>query len=189
MNMDVAFISCLFGNSENDFVWRRIERDMDFEADIIAAEENFWINHVLAGVEPPYTESGDLVLQSIRNFYGNANEKAAAVVLPPKMVDAILEYESLKAEKSIANKAVIALEGKIAKVQAVVVEALGTSCSAMCTRGDVAFDITYNPVFKDIVDKEGLKASHPEVYAQYVTKIEKYRLLNIKRADMKKGVA
>ena len=32
INVNVAFIACLYGNNENDFVWRRIERDMDFES-------------------------------------------------------------------------------------------------------------------------------------------------------------
>ena len=189
MNVDVAFIACLYGNNESDFVWRRIERDMDFEADIIAVEENFWMNHVLTNVEPAYTESGDLVLQSIRNFYGNADEEAGAVVLPSNMTDALLEFEYLKAEKSKANKVVKALESKIAKVQAVFVEGIGASCKATCSRDDVEFVISYNPVFQDNVDKEGLKAHHPDIYAKYVTKSEKYRLLNVKRVDKTKEAA
>ena len=30
-NLDTAYCACLFGNSENDFVFRRIDRDLDFE--------------------------------------------------------------------------------------------------------------------------------------------------------------
>ena len=29
MNIDVAFIACLFSNNENDFVWQKIESDLD----------------------------------------------------------------------------------------------------------------------------------------------------------------
>ena len=189
MNVDVAFIACLFGNNESDFVWRRIDRDMDFEADIISAEENFWMNHVLASVEPPYTESGDLVLQSIRNFYGNADKEANAVVLPPAMTKAMLEYESLKSEKSKAEKVVEALKDKIAKTQAIFIEGMGTSCKAVCSMGDVEFAVTYNPVYQDNVDKEGLKAKHPDIYNQYITKTEKYRRLTVKRITKKKEAA
>ena len=31
MNIDVAFIACLFSNNENDFVWQKIERDLEEE--------------------------------------------------------------------------------------------------------------------------------------------------------------
>ena len=39
MNIDVAFIACLFSNNENDFVWQKIERDLDEEEEILALKE------------------------------------------------------------------------------------------------------------------------------------------------------
>ena len=99
MDIDVAYIACLMGNNESDFVWRRIDRDMAYEDDIIATEIDFWQNYVEAGVEPPYTEDSGLVLQSIRNHFGHGNKDADAVMLSPEWVDSLIEYEKLKAEK------------------------------------------------------------------------------------------
>jgi putative phage-type endonuclease len=189
MDVDVAFIACLYGNNEKDFVWRRIDRDMDFEASIIAEEENFWNNFVMAGTEPPYTENGDQVLKSIRNFYGNADKNADSIIFPPSMIDSLLSLEALKAEKSEASKTVKSLEEKIDKAQAVFVEQMGVSCAATCSQGDAEFSITYNPVFKDIIDMEGLKANHPDVFDKYIKKVEKYRLFKIKRAVRKEKAA
>jgi len=189
MDVDVVFIACLYGNNENDFVWRRIERDMDFEADIIAAEKDFWTNYVLPGIEPPYTENGDLVLRSIRNHFGRADVSAGEVELPVHMADSLSEYLSAKAQKSVAEKTVAVLKEKMEKAQAVFVEGLGTSCKAVCRAGDEEFIITYNPVMMDEVDKDGLKANHPDVYDKYIKKQEKYRRLNVKKTAIKKEAA
>ncbi|MCL2620280.1 MAG: YqaJ viral recombinase family protein [Defluviitaleaceae bacterium] len=186
MNVDVVFIACLFGNNENDFLWRRIDRCLDFEADVIDAEEHFWNNHVLAGVEPPYTESGNQVLKSIRNFYGHGDTDADSVILPPSTMTALLTLEHLKAEKSKAKKVVDALDDKITKTQSVFVEQMGSSCKAVCKQGDDEFSITYNPVYQEDFNKEGLKANHPDIYDKFVTKKEKYRRLTVKRVVKKK---
>ena len=52
MNIDVAFIACLFSNNENDFVWQKIERDLEEEENTIMELSAFWNNHVMARVEP-----------------------------------------------------------------------------------------------------------------------------------------
>jgi len=189
MNVDVAFIACLYGNNENDFVWRRIERDVDFEADIIAVEKDFWMNYVLTGIEPPYTEGGDLVLQSIRNHFGRADINADAIELPDHMVDSLTEYLSAKAQKSLAEKTVAALKAKMEKAQAVFIEGMGVSCKAVCRAGGEEFIITYNPVMQDEVDKDGFKANHPDIYDKYIVKKEKYRRLNVKKTTAKKEAA
>jgi len=183
MNVDVAFIACLFGNNENDFVWRRIDRDLSFEDDIIANEAHFWHNHVLADVEPPYTESGDLVLKSIRNHFGEADETADGVIVPPNMMGALQELIALKAQKSEVDKTSKSLKEKIESIQAVFVEQMGTSCKAVCSTEDEEVIITYNPVIKDNVDKEGLKAQHPDIYNAFVKEKESHRVFRIKKSN------
>lgn len=54
MNMQKAFIACLYGNNENEFVYRTIERDLIEEEDIIDQETYFWQEHVLKNVVPPH---------------------------------------------------------------------------------------------------------------------------------------
>lgn len=42
MNIDKAYIACLYGNNEEEFFIRPIERDMEIEEDLIAEEKYFW---------------------------------------------------------------------------------------------------------------------------------------------------
>ena len=189
MDVDVAFIACLFGNNENDFVWRRIDRDMHYEADIIAEEEYFWNNYVLAGEEPPYTESGDLVLQSIRNYYGHADKDVPYMVLHPAMIETLYKYEELDTQRAEAEKAVKAIKEQRDKLQAEIVEMMGVACTASCKSGDEEFAITFNPVYLEKVDKEGLKANHPNIFAEYVSKPESHRLFKVKRVKAKVATA
>ncbi len=83
MNVDVVYIACLYGNNDSEYFIRKIERDLDIEQELIKAEQEFWENYVQAGVEPPYTEAPDLVLESLRKFVGPADQK-----LPPITITA-----------------------------------------------------------------------------------------------------
>ena len=67
-NIDKVYFCCLYGNTEDEVIIRSIERDLNYEDLIIAFEEDFWMNNVLKKVPPPYSEDGDLVLESIKNI-------------------------------------------------------------------------------------------------------------------------
>lgn len=54
MNLSRVYFCCLYGNSEDEVIIRSIDRDLKYEAELIALEENFWVNHVKAKVPPPY---------------------------------------------------------------------------------------------------------------------------------------
>ena len=84
MNIDRMYFACLYGNNENEFFIRYMERDLDIEEDLIAEEEFFWKENVEKGVEPPYTEKPDLVLESIRKHCGPADKDAEQVKLGRK---------------------------------------------------------------------------------------------------------
>jgi len=187
MDVDVVFIACLFGNNENDFLWRRIDRCMEYEVRIIAAEQDFWHNYVLASIEPPYTESGEQVIKSLLTYYGHGDESAVKVVLTSDTMTTLLAREALKVEKSVADKVVKALEEKITATNAILVEQMGASCEAVCQSCEDEFAITYKPVYKEKVNKEALKANHPDIYEKYFSKEVSYRKLNVKRVKKKKA--
>ena len=65
MNIDVAFIACLFSNNENDFVWQKIERDLEEEENTIMELAAFWNNHVMARVEPDVKEQAEDILDRL----------------------------------------------------------------------------------------------------------------------------
>ncbi len=99
MNINKMYFACLYGNNENEFFIRYMERDLDIEEDLIAEEEFFWTENVGKGVEPPYTEKPDLVLESIRKHCGPADKDADAVKLDRKYLASIEKYMALKEQK------------------------------------------------------------------------------------------
>lgn len=65
-NVQGVIFLCLHGNSEDTFIERRLDRDLDQEEELIEQEAYFWNHCVQMGKPPAYTESADLVLKSIR---------------------------------------------------------------------------------------------------------------------------
>ena len=76
MDIDEVFYCCLYGNNEDEVIIRHIDRDRDYETELIALERDFWENHILTGMPPPYTEDGDLILNSVRRHFGPADPSA-----------------------------------------------------------------------------------------------------------------
>ena len=113
MNIDVAFIACLFSNNENDFVWQKIERDLEEEENTIMELSAFWNNHVMARVEPPLVEKPDAVLESLRRYFGPADKSEPTVDLDRKFVVNLKEILTLKEEKRALDAQVKALETRI----------------------------------------------------------------------------
>ena len=53
MNLDRVYYCCLYGNNEEEAIIRRIDRDMAYEAELIALEQDFWENYVCKRLPPP----------------------------------------------------------------------------------------------------------------------------------------
>lgn len=94
MNIDEVFYCCLYGNNEDEVIIRHIVRDRDYEAELIALEQDFWESHILTGMAPPYTEDGDLILNSVRRHFGPADPSAPELILEGNMALLIPRYVS-----------------------------------------------------------------------------------------------
>ena len=185
MNIDVAYIACLFSNNENDFVWQKIERDIDEEENTILELEAFWRNHVLARVEPPLVERPDAVLESLRRFFGPADKSEPSVDLDRKYLDSLKEILSLKEEKKALDAQSKALETRIKSLYAPIVEQMGTACKASCEYGNESFSVTYNPQYREGINKDrlsALRAQYPEIYEEFVEQSESRIFKVVKRA-------
>ena len=157
-----------------------IERDLDFEADLIEMEKNFWEYHVQCRVEPPYTESGDLVLESLRRHFGNADMLVPEVELKRKFATEIEAYIQKHNEKLALDKHVRELETEMKQLQAKIVTEMGNGCRATCKSGKERYVITHNPSFRTLVSKDNLsrlKLAHPMLYDEYVTSSESRRFV------------
>lgn len=183
MNINTVFYACLFGNNEGEFVKRRIDRDLDYEENIILNEKELWENYIMAGVEPPYTEKPDLVLKSIARHYGHADTSADAVILDPPYAAAILEYLKKKDELAKISKQKTALEKEIKSIYVPIVDKLGASCTGICKSGKEEFTVVYKPSYSQKIDKDKLEIKYPAVYSELVTCTEK-RNFSITRKEI-----
>lgn len=98
-NLDFCAFACLFGNSEGDFLMREIGRDLEEEEMTILELDHFWQDFVAANVEPPYTESGDLVLESIRRYQGKADPSLPQIALASSEVQRLEQFLKLREER------------------------------------------------------------------------------------------
>ena len=178
MNVDEVYFCCLYGNSEDDVIIRHITRNMAYEAELIALEEDFWEGHIQSRVPPPYTEDGDLILDSVRSHFGPADPDAPAIELSLPMAGSIARFLELQAQKKQLDARIKELESEMKRIQGRVVAEMGRSCTALCTVGGEAYTVAYNPVKKTGINKDGLirlQAQHPDIYEDYVTVSESRR--------------
>ncbi|MCL2775834.1 MAG: YqaJ viral recombinase family protein [Oscillospiraceae bacterium] len=178
MNIDTAFCACLFGNNENEFAYRRIYRDFDYEYDIIEQEKHFWEEHIQKRVEPPYTESGDLVIESLRKHYGGADKSVPAVSLDGNLSGTIEKYFDLRSQKLELNRQADDIDDEMKRLSAKVIDFMGTGCNAVCKSGPNEYYISYKPSYRENISKDGidaLRTFHPDIYDNFVTKTESRR--------------
>ena len=177
MNLDVAYIACLFENNSQTMAIRRIDRDFEKEQQLINAEENFWNNYVLAGVEPPLTENPNLCLDTI-STYRKADKDETPVVLTG-FEEKISEYNRLKAEKKALDDKVKELEKKINALIVPIVDEMGDRIFAESSDSEGnAYIISYKPSSRIGISKENLtklKFSHGDIYEQYATETVSHR--------------
>jgi putative phage-type endonuclease len=185
MDIDQIFYCCLYGNNEDEVIIRHLNRDLEFESEMIALEEDFWVNHVLAQVPPPYTEDGDLVSESVRRHFGAADRSVSEVHLDSGFSGVITRYLKLQEEKRSIDAQANWLKGEMDRMKGCIIAEMGTSCAATCESGSVSYCVTYNPVIKSNISKNDmirLRAQHPDIYDEYVTTNES-RMFRVKSVE------
>lgn len=178
MNLNKVYYCCLYGNNENEVIIRQIDRDLVFESELIALEESFWHNHVLTQVPPPYTEDGDLILESVRRHFGAADPDAPEIMLDEGYTANIARFLELQELKSELDSRVRAVEYQMKKIKGLIAAKMGKSCLASCEIDGVSYAVTFNPVLKPGIDKDNLiklRERHPDIYDEYVTVSESRR--------------
>lgn len=178
MHIGKVFYACLHGNSENYLIIREMDRDLEIESEMIMVERDFWENHILPQIPPPYIEEGDLIIESVRRHYGYADPTAPVVMLNPRVQNCVSRFLELQQQKAEAEVSVKAIDGELQRMKGLIVAEMGVCCTAACSLEGVPYKVTYNPVRKSLVSKENLvrlQAQHPDIYEEYVTVSESRR--------------
>ena len=78
------------------------------------------------------------------------------------------------------------LENQMKKLTGLVVDDMGTSCTATCAGKNVVYAVTYHPVYRTGINKDDLKRledNHPSIYNEYVKTTESRRF-QVKRKEL-----
>ena len=179
VNLNRVYFCCLYGNNEDEVMIRYIDRDMSYEQELIALEDYFWHDYVLTKTPPPYTEDGDLILESLSRNLGPLSKSAAPVSITPLQLTRAVRYLELKEEKSQLAAEVRKIEAEMQRTKALIAADMGTHSKAAYEDDSGNYTITMNQSRKPIILKdqmERMKMIHPDIYAEYVTFSESLRL-------------
>lgn len=182
MNLDFAYIACLWGNSENDFAYRYVERDLEFEDEIIEAEQYFWEEYIEKRVEPEFTGKPDLALQCLKMYLEDADPSLGKKKLPASLSSDLARYLELKEEKSKLDADKRRIEDEIKRISIPIIEEMGAFTESELTAGGRKFVVSYKPKKSVRIltkELEKLAIHHRDVYDEYVSESES-RTLNVK---------
>ena len=183
MNLNQAYIACLYGNNANEFFIRKIDRDMEEEQEIIEQEEFFWNEYVEKRVEPQLYGKPDLILNSIRRFVGYGDKSLPEQKLTIGSAKKLERYLELSEEKSILEKRKREIESEQRQLSIPFVEELGQGCKAIVEGTDCRYRITYNQMLRTQIakdDMEKLKIQHPDIFEEYA-KTSESRIFRVKK--------
>lgn len=177
-NLNQVFFCCLYGNNEDEVIIRKMERDDAYEEEMIFLEQNFWNNHVLVKVPPPYTEEGDLIVKSLHQYGGKADKEADTIEMDNHMTAVLMRYMELQKEKKDSESRSEEIKKELDRLKGILVAEMGTTCKAVCEKDGVSYTVTYNPIVKTLIDKDNLfrlKMQYPKIYEQFATTSESRR--------------
>ena len=176
MNLNRVYFCCLYGNSEDEVIIRSIDRDLKYEAELIALEEHFWVNHVKAKIPPPYIEDdGALILESLRRCLGPSCKDMPPAAFTETQSENVRRYVELRDQKSALNASVKTLEDEMERLKASIVADMVGSWSAAYEDGNGSYIVTRSPSRRVGISKDGLlrlKEAHPDIYDEYVSVTE-----------------
>lgn len=176
-----SFFGLIFFGSFSDIIKRNFS--------LTLAKLNFYVDmsvwlfvgkqyYCLTGMPPPYTEDGDLILDSVRRHFGPADPSAPELILEGNMALLIPRYLELQTQRNAEKRNYEHIEAEMRRLQGRIVAEMGRSCTAVCQGREAAYSISYKPVRKSGISKDNLQrlqAQHPDIYEQYVTVSESRR--------------
>ena len=117
MDIDEIFYCCLYGNNEDEVIIRHLYRDREYEQEMIYLEREFWHDHILTRIPPPYTEDGSLILESLRRRLGAADKTIPAIQLDNDLSATMLRYLRLQEQKQQVETRVRTLDTEMQRLK------------------------------------------------------------------------
>ena len=176
VNIDVAYIACLFENSSSTMAIRKIERDLDIEEKLIAAEEDFWNNNVLANTPPQLTEDPSLCFETIDKYIKTQENKKPLTLTG--FDEKLLEIAELKEQKKALEDEAKKLQEDIDRLLVPIVESLNGRSSGETVINGIKYTVKNAPSTRTSITKEALermKFADRDTYDTYVSESVSFR--------------
>lgn len=173
MNVDFAYIACMWGFTLNEMAVIKLSRDHDVERKMLSDIKEF-VEYCEMGIEPPMqlTHTGELSKYYVR-LYGEIDERATPVEFDDtdETRKLFAEINNINNEKGLLEKS----QENLAERESVVVAKLlklteGRSVYGFLRLDDEHIaDVKINiPMHKPTFDEEGFKASFSNVYNEFL---------------------
>ncbi len=148
MNINVAYVACLFDNNSDNIAIRKIERDTNFEKEPIMAEMDFWNNYVMTNTPPTFTESAVLCFETIDKYVqAQINKKPVEITGFDEQLAKIAE---LKAKKKSLEDTAKEVQSAIDGLVLPIIESMGQNTTATSKVEGIKYDISYKPVSRQL---------------------------------------
>lgn len=193
MDIDVAYLIAIYGNTRNDVIIRKVTRDMEYEKIMIKELENFW-QKVLTNEEPGMFEdkNPDLILKALQE----KEYVDGTIELPYEPFANLLEqYDMLTEEKMAIQRDLKEVNQSLDRIKAYFINSLKGVDDTCYDRGIIIHDdekITIKYEQKEPMvtfDKEAsqrLSEMYPDIYKKFCTAQTQSPRFSLQKENLRK---
>lgn len=182
MGVWVSYLIVMF--DRDDIRVYRYERDLDYEMEQIKETENFWMNNILAKIEPPYLGPAKNLKECIKNYGSKADKSVPEKTLDATFLDAAAEYEKHSAKITDLNRQLKYETEQRDFAGLTIAKEMNAATRGYVSDGKRAFAIKYdtrNGARR--CDFDRLEVEHPEIFKEYVRRSDNTRPMSISKAN------
>ncbi len=188
MNLDYAYITCIWGVTLSDMAVIYLERDLMVEETFMDYLAQF-VEDMEVGLPLEESKSDpELVSQYYYRLYGPATGDAKTPIeLPPYCKKVVQKALDIDSEIEEAEKALSELKSKRAAIYNEIQPIMGTNAYATITMDDDSvFGVKlYTPMKRAKFDEESFKNDHPDLYDEFSVTTLDTTSLGKKHKEMK----
>lgn len=180
LDVDVCYIACIFGNTINDFVCRRIDRNLEEEKKLIEIEKDFWENNVLLNI-PPMSKNGKLETKTSLKLLSPADPKKAPLKVETLFDENIKGYLEMERKKKELQKQLEEIENKMLLEVLPIKEHMDAYQKAQYLSKDgKSYSIDFSQRTRTSINTKKLQLVYPEIYNELRSE-SSYRVFSIKQ--------
>ena len=194
MDIDVAYVIAIYGNTRNDVIIRKVTRDMKYEKIMIEELEEFW-QHVQNNEEPGMFEDKDpnLLIKALEE----KKYVDGTIELPYDPFKSLLEqYDMLMEEKEVKKQELNVIDQSLDRIKACFINSLKGADDTRYDRGIIVHNdekITLNYEQKEpkvtfnVESSQRLAEMYPDIYQKFCTVQKQSPRFSLKKENLKKG--